>query len=466
MRTPAPTLPFLLALFALFACGDDTTETTDSDESIQRAIVGHCDYNNPFSGGPECKEYSGEGWDEEGARADCDAPLLTAPAGTFTADLPCDVGTELGRCLVDGGSEDETILVFPGDDPSECGGVQTGCLFGQGEFQPSDICADDLDPGVTSNVFIPFAEVCVDPLDGDPPGAGPEGKVCTIEGISACTEEDRAYIDHASCDPVFTQRPYNPYPVTANTAPNDDRLSDPTWQAEFDWVTRQVEACACVCCHSSEIAPRGPSGWYIEADPIWIDTLGDAGLAMLAGWVDSVAFGAIDPADNNGFDRETTGLPTSDVPRMVAFLEGELARRGKSKADFANTPAFGGPLHDQLFYEPGPCNDRQGLNDDGELIWTGGPARYLYILSPDSMAPGVPPNLDLPAGTLWRWDVHWEDDPVRGPIRYGQTPSGATQVFPESGDPEALKPGETYYLYALRDVYMPASRCLFTVPEE
>lgn len=460
MRTLLP------LLFTLAACTDAPSDTGASDDALKDQAVGHCVYNNPFSDGEECKEYPGEAWDEDRARADCDAPLLTAPAGTFTPGVPCGYDAELGRCVIDGDTDEETVLVFPGDDPAACGGVQTGCSFGQGSFEPSEICADDLDPGVTSNVFIPFAEVCVEPAEGDPPGEGLDGKVCTIEGISACTEEGRAFVDYASCDPVFTQRPYTPYPATADTPPDDPRLSDTAWQAEFEWVTQQVEACACVCCHSSEIAPNGPSGWYIEAEPLWIDTLDDDGLAMLAGWVDSVAFGAIDPKDNNGFDRETTGLPTTDIPRMVAFLEAELERRGKTETDFDGTPPFGGPLHDQLFYDPEPCGDRQGLNEEGDLVWTGGPARYFYVLAADSLAPGVPPNLDLPDGTLWRWDVHWQDDPVRGPVSYGQTPEGATQAFPASGAPAPLMPGETYYLYALRDVYQPASRCLFTVPAE
>ena len=47
------------------------------------------------------------------------------------------------------------------------------------------------------------------------------------------------------------------------------------------------------------------------------------GLAMAAGWVDS-ALGAHAAMDNNGFSREATALPTTDVARMVKFFEGEL----------------------------------------------------------------------------------------------------------------------------------------------
>ncbi len=459
--------PSVLLLSLAAACqtaSDADAPGADSDAAADGPVVlGHCDYANPFSDGAECKEYTGADWTPDTMRADCDAPLLTAEAGALTLDAPCGFDDTLGTCTIGGDTGTETVLVFPGSDPEACGGVQTGCAFGQGAFAPSPVCEDGLDPGVTSNVFTPFAEVCTDPLPGTPAGASEEGKVCTFEAISACTEEDRAYLDHASCDPVFTQRPYTPYPATANTPVDDPRLDDSDWVAEYQWVTKQVESCACVCCHSTEAAPNGTSGWFLEADGIWTDTLDDDGLAMLAGWVDSTAFGAIPPSQNNGFDRETTGLPTTDIARMQAFLVGELTRRGLDEDDFADTRPFGGPLYDQLFYEPEPCGDGQGISASGEITWTGGPMRYLYVMASDSMAPGVPPNLDLPDGTRWRLDVAYTDDPVRGPIQYGEAPDGSTQTFPETGAPEALTPGDTVYLYVLRDVYQPATRCLATV---
>ena len=458
MRTPV-----LALTFALLACSNGDPADTDSDSDAGPAAVGRCVYANPFSGGEECKEYVGAGWTPASAEADCDSPLLNADAGVFTADVACSREGILGLCYLDEDEDEAAILVFPGTDPASCGGVRTGCSFGQGRFEPAEPCAGDDDPGATSNVFIPFAQVCAQPLPDEPEGAGPEGQVCTIEGISACTEEGRDYIDYASCDPVLTQRPYVPYDIPSTTPTDDPRLDDAAWLEEFAWVTGQVSSCACVCCHSTEAAPRGPSGWYIEQDPIWIDGLSDDGLAMLAGWVDSTAFGAIPPEDNNHFDRETTGLPTSDIARMVAFLTDELDRRGKSEADFVDTPAFGGPLADQLSFTPQPCGSGQAVAADGTITWTGGGARYLYIMDPGSSPPGVPPNLDLPEGTRWRVDVAPADAPIRSGVVYGQVPSGATQAFPATGAPAALSPGETVYLYVLRDVYQPLTRCLAEV---
>jgi hypothetical protein len=38
------------------------------------------------------------------------------------------------------------------------------------------------------------------------------------------------------------------------------------------------------------------------------------------------------------------------------------------------------------------------------------------------------------------------------------------QRIPSQGAPPALVPGQTYYLYVLRDIAQPIARCLFDVP--
>jgi hypothetical protein len=457
------TRPLTPLCLLLLACGT-TAPTEPEPTEPEPTVAGRCEYTNPFSQGPECKEYRGAAWTAATAAEDCLSPLLGAPAGLFTASTTCDYPSTLGECVIDGGTDTELALVFPGDDPGGCGGASIGCGFGGGEFVPSPVCSDD-DPGPSTGglgVFRPFEQVCVEPLAGEAPGAS-DGEVCTWGAISACTEEGRRYDDYASCDDVLTQRPYVPYPVTANTPADDERLTDTAYLSELAWVTEQVEACACICCHSTASAPEGgTSGWYIEAEPLWIDTLDDDGLAMLAGWVNSEAFGAFDPADNNGFDRSTAGLPTTDVDRMLSFLEGELTRRGLDRSDFADAAPFGGPLYDQIVYEPSACAGDEGVDADGKVTWTGGAARYVYVLEPDARSPGVPPNLDLPAGTLWRLDVGPDDDPVTTGLDYGATPPGTRQAFPAAGAPAALQAGSTYYLYVLRDIYQPLTRCLFT----
>ena len=148
---------------------------------------------------------------------------------------------------------------------------------------------------------------------------------------------------------------------------------------------------------------------------------------------------------------------------MRDFFIGELEHRGRTEEDFAEEPPFGGPLVDQLEYEPEPCANGEGVRPDGTIVWEGGDARYVYVLDEGSANPTVAPNLDRPEGTRWRIDVEYTDDPIAsGSVRYGQLPEGLMQRIPESGAPEALVPGQTYYLYVTRDVILPITRCLFT----
>lgn len=193
-----------------------------------------------------------------------------------------------------------------------------------------------------------------------------------------------------------------------------------------------------------------------------MDTFYDTGLALGAGWIDSTSFGAYPPEENNGFDRRY-GIPSTNPERMRAFFAAELEHRGLGPEDFAEAEPFGGPLHDQLVYEPGACESGEGVDRDGRVTWTGGAARYLYVLQAGSANPTIPPNLDLPEGTLWRVDVPVEGEPMAsGDVAYGDTPVGRTQRFPTSGEPDPLVPGERYYLYVTKDVGIPITRCLFT----
>jgi hypothetical protein len=75
----------------------------------------------------------------------------------------------------------------------------------------------------------------------------------------------------------------------------------------------------------------------------------------------------------------------------------------------------------------------------------------------------VPPNLDLPEGTIWRLDVAPTAVPIESGVVYGVVPDGASQRFPD-GAPAPLASGEVVYLYVLKDVYQPLTRCLMTVP--
>ena len=450
------------------ACSDDSdsdNETLEVDAGADAGSVrgeySSCVYENAFTGNSECKDYLGAGWDTAAVEQDC--------TGVRGVDA-CDQQEVLGTCLLDAGEDNEQLLVFPGSDASACGATELGCeTFAGGEFEPSDVCSGAgaaTSGGIgTQGALFTIGELeCQAPLEGEEPGTN-DGEVCTRSMISACSEPGRKFTDYASCEPVLTQRPYAPVPAASTPAADDDpRLENTVFLEELEWVKEQVEACACVCCHDNDIAPAGASNWDIDAGPLWIDTFFDSGLAMIAGWVDSSSFGAFPPEDNNGFSRDRTGLPTTDVERLKAFFEQELERRGVSQETFADTAPFGGPIYQQSIFEPAPCETGQGVDDDGALIWTGGPARYLYVLEEGSANPGVPPNLDKPEGTIWKIEVPVTGDAVASGLSFGELPDDFLQSIPEGGiSPNTLSAGETYYLVVLADIGIPITRCLFTL---
>jgi len=352
-----------------------------------------------------------------------------------------------------------------GTDTSLCAAGENACVaFLSGTFEGIGICEGDpmTPPPSVGSAFIQPFEECREPLAGEPEGAGPDGEVCTQNAISGCTEPGRRFDDYASCDVVRSQRPYYPYSVGEVASSDDPRLADDTYMTDMRWLTEEVEACACICCHSSEGATDGASGWDIHQGPLWIDSVSDNALAMLAGFSPSDDFGAYSPEENNGFNRTDVGLPSTDVARLQTFLLAELERRGRDRTWAEAVAPFGGPLVTQANYEPEACADGIGVDAEGQLQWAGGAARYVYVLESGSANPGVPPNRDRPDGTLWRLDVSHTDPGINSGITYGVTPEGATQAWPTEGAPPALETGREYYLYVLFDIAVPITRCLFT----
>lgn len=454
----------LVLLAAGAAAAFAACDTGESPPAEAGQAIGACVYTNPFSKAGECKLYVGSSYSLETAADDCEANVLGAP-GAFTEGGRCDADPYLGVCTVAAGTEYEHQLYSLGDDAAACEDAKRGCeVFARGTFEPGPVCNGVVGGGGGGgSVFVQPYLVCKDPLPGEPVGQSEGGQVCTWTLISASTEEGRHYQDYASCDDVLTQRPYYAAPVAGSTPASDPRLADSAYLAEVQWAREQVEASACVCCHSDKLAPKGPSQWFVEADGIWLDSISDSGLAMMAGLVDSTAFGAFPPEENNGFDRNVLGVPTTDNERMRTLLVGEWERRGFTLEDAAAIAPFGGPLADQLDYVPSQCKAGEGVDADGRLVWSGGDARYLYVLAPDAANPGVPPNLDEPSGTLWLADVPSAEPAFASGVVYGQL-SGKMQKRLPAGAPPALIPGQTYYLVVLADIGIPLARCLFTAP--
>jgi hypothetical protein len=424
-----------------------------------------CTYKNPFSQAKECKSYTGAAWTADKIAMDCMNSSYNM-VGELRTDGQCGFESQLGSCEISSDMGEGYLLEFEGDRASLCTMTQNACVsFLSGTFTASPLCAgnttDPVEPMMGGNVFMPPELVCKAPLEGEAPGQSANGEVCTYSMISACTEPGRAFEDYASCETVLTQRPYYPSRALGSTPDNDPRLNDTAYMAELGWVTEQINACACVCCHSNQVAPQGASIWATDGAGIWTDAFSDEGIAMMAGLINSDVFGAYLPEDNHGFDRSSTGAPTTDVARMQKFFSDEFVRRGRRLEEASSIPEFGGPLVAQRDYQPTDCNANQGVINN-QISWIGGDARYVYLLEGTAKNPGVPPNLDLPVGTIWRLDVLPQSAPMTTGIPFGEIPAQAIQQYPREGRPTALEAGRQYYLYVMRDVGIPITRCLFT----
>jgi len=373
----------------------------------------------------------------EGDRVAVDAdPQTTQDAGGKSADAA------QGSTLTDATASPSAALTFASD------------------ITPVTRVADALE-----RTFIPPYTSCVEPAAGET-GRGKDGRICTNVAISGATEAGRYFPDYASCDVVITQRPFWSRPPAAESKPDDPRLLDSAYLAELGWVKQQIEATGCVCCHDSQSLGKQAGQWDIRLGPLWLDSLSDSGLALFAGLADSSVLGAYPAADNNGFERDQTGIPSTDGPRMQKFMFEELARRGITQDQARAVPPFGGPIYQNRVVKPTPCEPGEGVFDDGSVRWQGGPARYVYVMNKDSENPGVPPNLDLPEGTLFRLDVLPSAAPVASGVGYGSTPQGSFQAFPVRSAAEPLVRGQTYHLSVLRDVGLPVANCLFTYGKE
>lgn len=335
---------------------------------------------------------------------------------------------------------------------SGVGGQPQGIVY-RSQVTPVTSAAEGM-PGV----FIPPFEDCRAPVAGDT-ATRPDGKVCTQVAISANTEPGKWFANYASCDVVRRQRPYWPAPPAKQPRADDPRLADPAYVAELKWVTEQVASSGCVCCHDSRVVKA--SQWDINLGPTWLDTLSDPGLALFAGFADSSVLGVYPPSQNFGFDRDKTGIASTDSARMKAFMVAELKHRGLTEEWARSVPPFGGPIYDNSIAQPTACKAGQGVDPEGKVHWTGGSARYVYVLAQGSKNPGVPPNLDLPSGTLWRLDVLASTPAVASGVAYGTTPPGTFQWFPESEPAQPLQAGRSYQLVALLDVGVPLVNCVF-----
>jgi len=432
-----------------------------SDAPGDLMFVARCNYMNTFSMSAECREYEGAaGWSAALVEADCMRVFL-GRAGTPALGVRCSVDNPVGVCAVGDPSALGYITISSGP-ASGCGAAQSACeTFARGRFTPDARCAGCEATGEPPvGVFIPPYVDCRPARTGELPGLT-DGEVCTPTLISGSTEPGRRYADYADCNVVRTQRPYYPFEVSVPVVPADPRLTDTTYMRDVAWLRTEAEASACACCHSASRTPDGASIWDTEAGPLWVDTVSDEALAMLGGFTDSGGFGFYPSAENNGFDRSNTGLPTTDVSRLRAFVLRELERRGVTETETRALAPFAPFFRDLINFSPLACDADVGVLADGTIAWRGGAARGLAVLEAGSASPGVPPNWDLPVGTIFAIAADPTMPAFGCGLRYGEVPEGGRQRIPLSGAAPALVAGRTYYLYVERDVIQPITRCTF-----
>lgn len=318
-------------------------------------------------------------------------------------------------------------------------------------------------------VFIQPYKVCKD-LPDISKGDGSTKEVCAQTSIAGATHEGYVFSEVTSCEVVRTQRPFVKKPTVIETSPDDPRLKDPEFMKELKWLTEQTRSTGCACCHdSSAVASKDYSVWDISHPGIWTDQLTTRALGLLSNRLDATTLGAYPAEENFGFDRSMTGIPTNDVPRMQRFVEKEVKRRGLVEQDFVGLKPLGGPLLSMIRKKPEACKPGVGITRDNRILWEGEAVRYVYVMEEKAEAPVVPPNLDRPAGTLWRLDVlsslGKSGSPLTSGLIYGSEPTGTLQQVPvkPAKAPELLA-GKTYRLHLLPDVPLASTSCLFTYP--
>lgn len=132
MRSPCP--------------GKDTSSNDGDTSETADPTTKRCEYENAFTGEPECKEYTGVDWTTDTARTDCE---LNIPGGGGTyleEQASCSISPMIGRCDVDIVPGSEYYIVMGGDSPDLCDGGELACeAFASGEFTPESVCEGETD---------------------------------------------------------------------------------------------------------------------------------------------------------------------------------------------------------------------------------------------------------------------------------------------------------------------------------
>ena len=290
---------------------------------------------------------------------------------------------------------------------------------------------------------------------------------CFWDANGGAVPPGERFLDYGNCAVVRTQG----MPWTSPVHPpstSDPRLEDPAFVEELAWVTEQVEATACSCCHDSD--STSASVFDFSQGPVWISSMTNRGVMMGAGIVNTDVLGAFAPEDNHGYDRYTSVFPTTDVERLTRFFLNELEYREVPQEEIDSVPPLTGPQAENRDRETTPCDPGVGVDSQGAIHWNVGGARYAWVMETTAVNPGSPANLHLPEGTLWHGLVHHEDPALEsGQFMVSTDPAGARQLYPDPATTEApaLVEGQEYKLSLMRDHGFPLkANCIFTYPIE
>lgn len=135
-------------------------------------------------------------------------------------------------------------------------------------------------------------------------------EVLEIPGHNECLPVGERFNDEVCIAVVEEQgrvptESWNKAPVQATE--DDPRLSDP----EYQWVTGEIDRCACRCCHTTGLGGAGVHAWDLSFAPVWVDSASSWSLQVMGGWTE---------------EYEQT-LPASDIERLRVWIRGEWARR-------------------------------------------------------------------------------------------------------------------------------------------
>ncbi|MFT4976727.1 MAG: hypothetical protein ACI8S6_002632, partial [Myxococcota bacterium] len=208
---------------------------------------------------------------------------------------------------------------------------------------------------LTGTPFLWPEQVCVDADDLE---VSEDGELCVWDNFSGSVPEGLQFTDVLTCDRSFTQGPPWFTPPGRVSESDSALLDDPEYVADLEWVSDQVSASGCACCHDSASGSGHTSGFDVNAPGIWTDSMTNSQLSMAAGmFAEHDLFGYYEASANHGFDRTETLFATTDPERMKAFFTAEFERRQGSEEDLDEALGQFDALFGRLFEDVYDCID-------------------------------------------------------------------------------------------------------------